>query len=552
MIRLFFKFSIATILLGFLFRSFFYSYLESQVFTDRDRVLPGMTQVHVGGLRVLAKELKIGDEETRKNRLQLVQQEFSAPIEIRELAELTHSNRRLLAKNDGFIHSYSANIIDYLGVPFDETHYLRLGPIANRFNSTIEAEAVDWLRIIAKKLETTDQPAEELQRISKVAQIQVSLIPQGEIPEEAIRRIGEIGTPTFYSYAKNYFVLMPIKNTQDLLRLGPLPEVRTTANAINNFTMGLWLSSILLSTGWLVYNLANKFKRIEQAALRISQGRFDTRVDATQAGESSVLANAFNLMAERTESSIQSKDELLQIVSHELRTPLSRLRFAVELLEVSKDDEAKKARMTIIRQSIDNLNAIVDEVFEYMKNEDKDLVKSREKIEIERSLLPVLELFRIDHPEIQFLWNVQGASNLHDIYADRVEFHRAIGNLLSNAFRFAKSQVQIHVYAISDAVCVDIEDDGPGIPKEKRLDVIKPFFRLVPQVSHKSGDSSHQDSTLKGRPIYENSSGGLGLGLAIVDRILKQHGGSLSFDQGQLGGCLAKTSWPNTSTTPSH
>ena len=79
-------------------------------------------------------------------------------------------------------------------------------------------------------------------------------------------------------------------------------------------------------------------------------------------------------------------------------------------------------------------------------------------------------------------------------------------------------------------ICVDVEDDGPGIPGDFRCEVMKPFVRIDPGSQDKDQASSHS---------------GLGLGLAIVNRILQQHGGSVQIDRGELGGCLVNTRWPS-------
>ena len=86
MIRLFLKFSIATILLGIFSRWLFFTYLESNVYTDRERVISGLTEVQLDGLRLLASELNSADEQTRQHRWEVVQKEFQSPIEIRPLA----------------------------------------------------------------------------------------------------------------------------------------------------------------------------------------------------------------------------------------------------------------------------------------------------------------------------------------------------------------------------------------------------------------------------------------------------------------------------------
>jgi signal transduction histidine kinase len=243
-------------------------------------------------------------------------------------------------------------------------------------------------------------------------------------------------------------------------------------------------------------------------------------------------------MASNTEQSIRSKKELLQAISHELRTPLSRLRFAVELLDVSTAPEVKQSRMMVVRQSIDNLDDIVGEVLDYVQNEsvqslDQLPVMPREWIEIRPGLVPMIKVFELEHPQLKFEWVFTGEPICTDVYADRIPFHRVVRNLLSNAVRYAKTTVRIHVYQSGGeqpAVCVEVEDDGPGIPKENRSAVLSPFVRIEPD---------------PGREVRSKvTTTGLGLGLAIVDRSLKQHSGTVSIHRGELGGCLVRTSWP--------
>lgn len=537
--------------------------------TDRERVLSGITEVQIGGLQVLASELANTDESTRARRWEAIQKEFRSPIEVRPLEELSNAERSRLSNPKGLIYSYRDEIVDYLGVPLDNNHYLRLGPIADQVGAAVEDQAADWLRILARSIETAPDVQEVLRKISLEVKVPVGLHTRESIPLEATQRIERGFIPAFYALAGEYYVVMPLKDRQELLRMGPLPRVRKLASQSLNTAMGLWLACVIGATGWLVYNLASKFQRIEQAAREIAEGRFDARVDETKAGESIVLANAFNLMAAKTETSIRSKKELLQVVSHELRTPLSRLRFAVELLDVSKDEEVKRSRMMIIRQSIDNLDAIVDEVLEYVRNEETEPSKTREWIEIQPGLEPMISVLQLEHPNLRFEWIVSGTPAPTDVYADRISFHRAMGNLLSNAVRYARSTVRIHVHPslasrdsddskipdpkspVTEMLCIEVEDDGPGIPEDIREQVLAPFVRLYHggSPSHAIHRASQQhESEIPTQDRYselEDTHTGLGLGLAIVDRVLKQHGGSVRIEQGELGGCLVRTFWPN-------
>lgn len=248
-------------------------------------------------------------------------------------------------------------------------------------------------------------------------------------------------------------------------------------------------------------------------------------------------------MAGKTETLIQSKRELLQMVSHELRTPLARLRFAVDLIEAKSDDPKRTRRMEIINQSINDLEMLVNEILEYIRNKEELPTRSQEWIEVRKAIEPISKVLAEETPQlsIEFESNLPGQQTPL-IYADRIAFLRVAKNVLGNAQRYAKSRLVVRVYQVKSETtnnhqavpsrsksqtCVEFEDDGPGIPEDKWTEVIEPFVRI-------SDPSSWVPSNTKQAPstnLSHRSHAGIGLGLSIVSRILNQHGGSI-----QIGG----------------
>lgn len=114
------------------------------------------------------------------------------------------------------------------------------------------------------------------------------------------------------------------------------------------------------------------------------------------------------------------------------------------------------------------------------------------------------------------------------LWADRRGFQRALGNLVSNAGRHAKTRVSIHCESMNGSTVIDVDDDGTGIAEADRQRVFEPFVRL-------------QDAAESGR--------GVGLGLALVKRIVTQNGGTVEVLDSPLGGCRIRTKWPRQSAT---
>lgn len=270
-------------------------------------------------------------------------------------------------------------------------------------------------------------------------------------------------------------------------------------------------------------------------------------------------------MASKTEASIRSKRELLQVISHELRTPLSRLRFASELLQNPSSEQLKTSRMRILERSIDQLESLVQEIIDFVVHEDKKPKQNFQWIKVEKELQEIIDSLKLQNPNLSIDYRFIDEPRCEFVYADLTAFQRVIGNLTNNAVRYAKSKLLLQVYHCkSDSihphgaqlnqgcVCVEVEDDGPGIPAEKRTEVLSPFVRLEDSSPSLENDLSKRtaNSFQTEQQIHTSSSKirriptGLGLGLSIVDRVLKQHGGSLDIETSRLGGCLVRTHWP--------
>lgn len=555
------------VVLALIGRWIFFTLLDSEVYTDRDRLFSGITEVQIQGMQVIATELLSADINERSQRLDAIGQDFHLPIELRPLTELSNSQQTQLRDAGSFVCEYRSGFVDFVGVHFDSESYLRLGPLASQAGVAIEDALDEWLRFLTRRIEEASCAEEALADLSRNYGIHASLVLPDTLSRESRRELASGRASPLFVLGDDSYMVMPMRDREDWLRMGPLPKVRETARKSLNQAMAIFYVCVFGTTGWLVFSLSRRLNRVELAAQKLSEGHLDTRVDEGNAGEAKALATSFNEMASKLETSIQSQKELLQFVSHELRTPLSRLRFAVELLDLSKHEEMRQSRMLVLQQSIDNLESIVDEVFEYVRKNEAMGVGKCEWLEVEACLEPIIAVHRTDRPNVQFEWFFSGTPIRSDVYAERIAFQRLMSNLLSNAVRFAVSTVRIHVYPASSedlgllidsseercaqALCIDIEDDGPGIPVDRRVDALKPFVRLstpaqYSTVSGLSNEPLNAESAAGDEPklFRTDRQKGLGLGLAIVDRIIKQHGGAMSLNESDLGGCLVRTIWP--------
>ena len=111
------------------------------------------------------------------------------------------------------------------------------------------------------------------------------------------------------------------------------------------------------------------------------------------------------------------------------------------------------------------------------------------------------------------------------VMGDRVALGRVLRNLVDNAARHARSRITLELRESDGAVVLVVEDDGPGIPEADRARVVERFVRL--------DDARARDA------------GGAGLGLAIVDEVVRAHGGTFTISSGSLGGARVVVRLPS-------
>ncbi|MCL7928517.1 ATP-binding protein [Halomonas llamarensis] len=260
----------------------------------------------------------------------------------------------------------------------------------------------------------------------------------------------------------------------------------------------------------IMRSIEARMARLELAATRIASGRLETRVKVESGDFLGRVGMAFNGMANQVQSLLRGQQEMIRAVSHELRTPVARIRFAVQMVEDMTEQPAIRRQLQGIDADIAELDTLVDEILTYARlggetingaEMEMSLVDCRAMSErVIDALSPLhegLTLRLVPGPDVELL-------------AEPRYLQRALQNLVSNACHYGHSQVEVRLWDEPNLVRIDVEDDGPGVPVESRGDVFKPFARL-------------DDSRTR-------SSGGYGLGLSIVHKIMSGHGGSVTVD----------------------
>ncbi|TWU37177.1 ATP-binding protein [Novipirellula artificiosorum] len=295
-------------------------------------------------------------------------------------------------------------------------------------------------------------------------------------------------------------MLIALPDNKHLMAFGPLPEFAqpTPTEVVLGYGAIFLLAAIAIAL--LLRPVVSQLRAVERTATAIAGGDLSARIDPTSAKRSIALAGAFNTMADRTETLLKSQRELLQSVSHELRTPLARIRFATELIETAPTDELRRSRLESVDKATQELDDLVGELLSYVRLESVATHAKLDRVNIKLLLREQISSVQSLYPSVHI--SIEDESEPVIGVVNQTSLSRAIKNLLTNACRYAKSRVAMRVLHQANQVVIEVDDDGEGIPATDRAKVFEPFVRL------------------------KNTQGrGSGLGLALVDRIVKSHGG---------------------------
>ncbi|MCI0509160.1 two-component system sensor histidine kinase RstB [Chromohalobacter marismortui] len=364
-----------------------------------------------------------------------------------------------------------------------------------------------------------DQSAARLARLQHAFKIplEVSLtLPPGIDPIQRARLEGgevvvrlEPGRGVLYVHAR--------LGADRWLTIGPIPSFEPMPISLALALLSIMLLVLAGTIYFVVRGVEGRVERLERAATRIAGGHLDTRVRVESSDFLGRLGMAFNGMAAQVQSLLRTQQEMIRAVSHELRTPVARIRFAVQMVEDMTDEPVVRRQLQDIDGDIEELDQLVDEILTYARlgsDTAQGIQLATETTDCRAMAHRVVDTLAPLHAHLR-LQVLEGDDV--DVEADSRYLQRALSNLVANACRHAEGHVQVSVTREARAVRLDVEDDGAGVPEADRLLIFKPFARL-------------DDSRTR-------RSGGYGLGLSIVQKIMVWHGGSVVVERSQrLGG----------------
>lgn len=258
---------------------------------------------------------------------------------------------------------------------------------------------------------------------------------------------------------------------------------------------------IVAASVWAVRQLTAPYRQIETAVTQIGHDLRVAPIDETGSNPARGLIRAINTMQQRLKNYVSDYEYLAVALAHDLRTPLTRIRLRCEL--ISEEPAAK------IASDVHDIEDIVNSVLEFARS---GTSASTETVD----LLALAQATAEDFPEVEISEDDDGVPLL--VASDGTGLKRCLFNLIQNARRYG-DKVRIVLREEDGDAMILVEDNGPGIPASELPQVLRPFYR---------GEASRN-----------RASGGIGLGLAITNRIVQSVGGQLQLENRAEGGLRA-------------
>lgn len=288
---------------------------------------------------------------------------------------------------------------------------------------------------------------------------------------------------------------------------------------------GLWLVAALVVAAVLLWPISRGLTRrlvaLESVSMRLAQGDLTARARVRGNDEIDRLARRFNAMADALQAQRDGRRRFFQAISHELRSPLARLRLALDVLRESPDETERQRCLANAERDVQELDALVGNLLDVARGSDgRPPLQpcSVDVVALARSLAEPLGLSLIaEQPYIR-------------VTADPQVLGRAIRNVLENAAHCAPPDqpVELSVHRANGQMELRFRDHGPGIEEAELERIFEPFYR--PDTAR------------------DRTSGGVGLGLALVRQAMEQHGGTARAENHPEGGAVLVLSLPDNSS----
>ena len=280
----------------------------------------------------------------------------------------------------------------------------------------------------------------------------------------------------------------------------------------------------------LAWHLTAPIRQLRTAAQRLAAGELAARVPiraGARGDEVTDLGRDFNRMAERIEQLLTAQKQLVRDISHELRSPLARLNVALALVRRDAPG-ATAAELDRMEQEADRLNEMIGELLglSLLESDGSDGRLGKETVDLAGLVAEVVGDADFEAAADGRHVRLTAAAPLA-VEGGREVLRRALENVVRNGMRYTAEgttvEVSLELHGSTHAA-IRVRDHGPGVPEENLADIFRPFYRVA--------------------EARDRQSGGTGIGLAITERTITLHGGTVRAENARDGGLIVEIILP--------
>ena len=287
-----------------------------------------------------------------------------------------------------------------------------------------------------------------------------------------------------------------------------VPKERVTSSSARIFALWITMPAFLLITISIIFlkNQTRPIISLAKASEKFGRGEEVGEFRPSGALEIRQAGYEFDKMRKRITRHLNQRSEMLSGISHDLRTPLTRIKLQLAFI---KDKEISNK----LSNDVSEMEKMLNEYLQFASSSSEEKTETFDISELLESTVIRYEKKEIttDIPERVFL---DGRKSL---------IKRCFNNLIDNSIKYSNN-ILISLKKSANSIIIIIDDDGPGIPKNERENVFKPFYKI---------DKSRSDS-----------KSSVGLGLSIASDIIRSHGGNISLETSPANGLRTKIFLP--------
>jgi len=286
------------------------------------------------------------------------------------------------------------------------------------------------------------------------------------------------------------------------------PKERVQASSIRIFALWITLPAFLLIAVAIIFlkNQTRPIINLAKASEKFGRGELFENFIPSGALEIRQAGYEFDRMRKRIIRHLNQRSEMLSGISHDLRTPLTRMKLQLAFV---KDEKISKK----LANDITEMEKMLNEYLNFSSSRSVEKTETFDLSELLETIVQKYEKKKItsDVPERVYL---DGRKNL---------IQRCLNNLIDNSIKYSE-KILISLKKSANNITITVDDDGPGIPKNERENVFKPFYKI---------DKSRGDS-----------KSSVGLGLSIASDIVRSHGGNILLETSPKNGLRVKIFLP--------